>query len=147
MKEYHKARVASFVILERDGKILLSRRFNTGYADGEYGLPSGHIEPNEYPLEAAIREAKEEVGVGIAAKDLECVHTSYRINKVDGVGDYVDFFFRTHTWSGEPLNQEPDKCDELVWASLGELPENVIPVLRTALESIHKGIRFSEIGR
>ena len=65
MKEKHKARLASFVIFERDGKMLLARRFNTGYADGFYQMPSGHVEEHEYPSEAAIREIKEEVGVDI----------------------------------------------------------------------------------
>ena len=143
----HTARLASFVILERDGKILLTRRYNTSYADGHYQMPSGHVEANEYPTEAAVRETKEEVGVDIDIENLEFLHTSYRINTTDGAGDYVDFFFKATKWSGEPVNAEPEKCDELLWVAMNDLPENTVPVVRQVLEYIQKGIPFSEIGR
>lgn len=147
MAEKHKARLAAFAILERDGKILLTRRFNTGYADGQYQMPSGHIEANEYPIEAAAREAKEEVGVDIDIKDLEFVHTSYRINQVDTAGDYVDFFFKATKWSGEPINAEPEKCDEITWVPIEDLPPNTVPVIREVIEYIKARIPFSQIGR
>ncbi len=145
--EKHRARLASFVFLEREGKILLARRFNTGYMDGMYQMPSGHVEANEYPSEAAIREAKEEVGVDIQAGDLEFVHTSYRINTLDDAGDYVDFFFKTKKWEGEPENMEEEKCDGLLWVSIDELPENTVEVVKEAIAHIRKDLPFSEIGR
>jgi mutator protein MutT len=146
MSDKHTARLASFVILERDGKILLSRRFNTGYADGLYQMPSGHVEAHEYPIEAAVREAKEEVGVDIDVADLTFVHTSFRITN-DDVGDYVDLFFKTSKWEGEPFNAEPDKCDELLWVPMTDLPENTVPVVREVIKRILAGEPFSEIGR
>lgn len=147
MAEKHKAKLASFVIFEREGKILLARRFNTGYADGQYQMPSGHIEANEYPAEAAIREAKEEVGVEIDMNDLEFVHASYRINHVDAAGDYVDFFFKATRWSGELVNAEPEKCDEIRWVPIDDLPENTVPVIKEVIGYIIKGIPFSQVGR
>ncbi len=147
MKVRHTAKLASFAILERDGKILMARRFNTGYADGQYQMPSGHVEKDEYPIEAAAREAKEEIGVDIAIEDLKFVHASYRINKVDDAGDYVDFFFKATKWSGEVINAEPEKCDELVWVSMDAVPENTVPVLKEAVEYIREGLPFSEVGR
>lgn len=147
MKVNHKANLAALVIFERDGKILLARRCNTGYADGMYQMPSGRIEENEYPVEAAIREVKEEVGVDVALSDLEFVHASYRINKLDDTGDYMEFFFKASKWTGEPINAEPHKCDDLMWVSLDNLPENTVPVIKEAIEYIRKGIPFSQIGR
>ena len=147
MKIRHMARLASFVILERDGKILLSRRYNTGYADGLYQMPSGHIDDNEYPVEAAAREAKEEVGVDIDTRDLEFVHASYRINKADDAGDYIDFYFKTSKWEGEPTNQEPEKCDEIIWVAPDALPENTVPCIKQVVAFIAEGKPFSEIGR
>jgi ADP-ribose pyrophosphatase YjhB (NUDIX family) len=110
-------------------------------------MPSGHVDDNEYPVEAGAREAKEEVRVSIAIEDLEFVHASYRINKTDGAGDYVDFFFKTSRWEGEPENQEPDKCDELIWVPIDDLPENTVPVIKEVIKCIRAGEPFSEIGR
>lgn len=145
--EKHKARLAAFAIVERDGKILLARRFNTGYADGLYQMPSGHIEADEYPVEAAAREAKEEVGIDIDISDLEFVHASYRINHTDSAGDYIDFFFKATKWRGEPFNAEPEKCDEIIWVPITKLPVNTVPVIREVIEYIIKKIPFSQIGR
>ena len=141
----HTARIAAFVILERDGKILLSRRFNTGYADGQYQMPSGHVEADEFPIVAAAREAKEEVGVDIDITDLEFVHASYRINHMDAVGDYVDFFFKATKWAGEPFNAEPEKCDDVIWVPMTDLPANVVPVMKEVIAHIIKGSPFSQI--
>ena len=59
------------LILIRDGKVCLLRRFKTGYEDGKYALPAGHKEEGETITQALIREAKEEIGIEIDPADLE----------------------------------------------------------------------------
>jgi len=145
MSERNIAVPAAYVILERDGKILLARRFQTGFQDGNYGLPSGHIDEGELPVETMIREAKEEVGIDLNEDDLEFVHVTYELPH-DETGNRVDFYFKAKNWSGEPQIMEPHKCDELLWVSLDQLPENVIPKVRLALESIRDGQPFAEVG-
>lgn len=147
MKTRHTAKLASFVILQRGNEILLARRFNTGYADGMYQMPSGHLERDEYPVEAAKREVEEEVGITVHLEDLEFVHASFRINRADDAGDYMDFFFRVTRWEGEPTNAEPDKCDEVRWVPIDDLPENTVPVIKEVIGYIRKNIPFSEVGR
>ena len=49
-------------------------------------------------------------------------------------------------WQGEPRNTEPDKCDELRWVNLNELPNNIIPYVRKAIQNHRDGIRFDEFG-
>jgi 8-oxo-dGTP diphosphatase len=49
------------IIKNVDGQILFLERHNTGFQDGLYGLPAGHIEGYETYFEAIQREIREEV--------------------------------------------------------------------------------------
>lgn len=134
---------AVYVFLEQDGKFLLARRANTGYQDGKYQTPSGHVEACETPREAAVREAKEEVGIDINPEDLEFVHAAYRMHP-DKTGYRLDIFFRTTRWTGDPTNTEPEKCDELLWVHPEALPENTVELIRVVIEQRNKGLYLSE---
>ena len=136
--ERFKIKVAVYALLMKDNKILLLRRFNTGWQDGNYGLPSGHLEADENLIEATLREMEEEVGVKSKKEDVEFVHTMHRKSV------YVDFYFLVMNWEGEVQNMEIDKCDDLSWFNLDSLPENIIPSVKLAIENYQKGIKFSE---
>lgn len=140
-RNYYTVVISSYVIFRKGTKILLSRRFNTGYRDGEYSLPAGHIEENEFATAAAIREAHEEVGVTVKPDELTPAHTMHR-----HCGDHerIDFFFAVKSWDGEFTNKEPEKCDALAWFSLSQLPTNTIPYIQAALAYYRAGLFFSE---
>ena len=124
----------------RGDQILLLRRFNTGFRDGEYSVPAGHLDGGETVLEAGVREAKEETGVDLTIDDMTFSTVMHRIEDVER----VDFFFQAGAWTGEPFNAEPDKCDDLRWFDLNHLPENTVPYVRQALRNHLAGIPFSE---
>lgn|SRR5512140_1188558 len=126
----------------RGGQVLLLRRFQTGYRDGEYSVPAGHLDGNETVRAAACREAAEEVGVLIHPDDLAFSSVMHR-NEGD---ERVDFFVEVRAWQGEPFNNEPHKCDELRWADPLALPENTIPYVRRAIENHRLGVHFDEFG-
>jgi 8-oxo-dGTP diphosphatase len=136
---------AVYVVLMQGDKILLLRRYQTGYQDGNYGLPAGHLDGGESALTAAVREAQEEVGVTIDPADLELVHTTHRLAE-EGDHERIDMYFKAKNYLGEPNNMEPDKCDELRWVSLNNLPGNIIPSVKLALSSIDSGKAYSDIG-
>ena len=56
-QERSKASVNAYLILEKDGMVLLGLRKNTGYQDGMYSLVAGHIEDNESATTGMCREA------------------------------------------------------------------------------------------
>lgn len=126
----------------RENKILLARRANTGYRDGEYSVPAGHLDGGETVVAAAAREAQEEVGVRIEAGDIRFSSVMHRIE-----GDErVDFFVHVHKWQGEIVNAESEKCDDLRWVDFNSLPENTIPYVRRAIANHLNGIPFDEFG-
>ena len=126
----------------RENQILLLRRFNTGFRDGEYSVPAGHLDGNESVIAAGIREAEEEVGVKLEAGDMRFSSIMHRLED----DERVDFFVHVHKWKGEPLNAEPDKCDDLCWANIDQLPVNTVPYVRQALGNHLRGIPFDEFG-
>jgi ADP-ribose pyrophosphatase YjhB (NUDIX family) len=137
-------RSASHLFLIRDGAILLSRRANTGFMDGSYSVPAGHIEEGETAREALSREAREEIGLEIPPGRQSVAHVMHR-NAEPGV-IYIDFFMTADSYSGELRNLEPDKCDDLSWHPLDALPENTIPYIRQAIEAVGRGEQYSEFG-
>src|SRR5450631_2363193 len=90
------------VLLDGD-KVLFGLRRNTGFEDGAYHLPSGHLEAGESVVQAIIREAKEEVGVTIAPENVEFSHVMHNSSS----GGRAAFFFSVRRWEGVPENREP----------------------------------------
>ncbi|MFQ6087067.1 MAG: NUDIX domain-containing protein, partial [Candidatus Bathyarchaeia archaeon] len=79
IKERPKLIPTVYLVLTKDNKILLSRRYNTGFHDGEYSFPAGHLHGEDETLkQAMVREAKEEVGIEVDLADLELVHVMHR---------------------------------------------------------------------
>ncbi len=148
MKDRHKLVPSSYLILIENDKILLGRRFNTGFWDGNYGLVAGHGEENESFTQTLIREAKEEADIDLAVNDLEVVHIMNRNEKLNPpeIRERIDIFFRPREWAGEIKNTEPGKCDDLGWFSLNSLPKNIIPYIRFAIEKIKNKEFYSEFG-
>jgi ADP-ribose pyrophosphatase YjhB (NUDIX family) len=132
-----------YLILEVDDKILLSRRFQTGFEDGKYGLVSGHAEEKETLREALSRETLEEAGITTNPLELEHVLTMHRSC---GNHERMDMFFTIDKWSGEIENMEPNKCDDLSWFPIDNLPINTIPYIAKAIDCYVKGIKYCEFG-
>lgn len=132
-KDRHKYVPACYVICVKGSKILLHRRQNTGYIDGYYSTPSGHVEPEEQPTGCAVRELKEESGLTVEPEDLKMVVVVARI-AVEEDHERVDFFFEAKKWQGEPKICEPHKCDDIRWFDLSDLPEKLDPVVKAVLE-------------
>ncbi len=133
---------AIHLFLVRDNQVLLLRRFNTGYEDGNYSVPAGHLDGGEEVKSAAIREAAEECAIRIDPKDLEVVGVMHRYSH----DERIDFFLNASRWDGKITNAEPHKCDDLSWYSLDKLPDNIIPYVKYALENYHEGNWFMTYG-
>lgn len=130
-------------MLKKANKVLLLKRFNTGYQNGKYSMVAGHLDSDETVREAMKREAKEEAGIDLDSNSLSIAHILHR-NTPDR--EYVDFFLTTDKWRGQIRNTEPEKCSELGWFDINNLPENTIDYIAKVLERIGRGEFFSEYG-
>ena len=136
---------AVFIIFKRNDHVLLAQRRNTGHEDGNFGLVAGHIDAGETALQAAIREAHEEVGVRLDRCDLHLIHMQHYNLLYEAV--YIDWFFEVTRWNGELSVMEPGKCGEMRWCGLSTLPVNTIGYIVYALEEIYThGRNYSEWG-
>lgn len=144
MKERYKSPIAVYIILrDYNKRILLMHRKNTGFHDGLWSLPSGHVEKNESIQTAIIREAKEEINIRIIKKNLKLKYIIHRKSTID---TYIDCFFECNIWKNNVKNNEPQKCSDIMWAKIEELPINIVPYVKNAILSQNKEIIFSTIG-
>ena len=141
MKRF-KMRVAVHLILEHNNEFLLLRRYNTGYEDGNYSVIAGHLNGNETIKEAMIREDLEEANITIDDKHLKIVGVMHR---KDG-DESIDYYLYTNKFSGNIRIMEPNKYDDLAFYKLDNLPDNIIPYIKTVLYNYKNNIIFSEYG-
>lgn len=143
----HRVIPASFVFVLNDlREVLLHRRFETGFRDGQYDVPSGHPEPGEMRDDGtfkgemlnvtAARETLEEVGLEVDPKSLELFHVI--TNEAESPGKpylYLCFRVGLTACKGKPRIMEP-KCDDLGWFSLDNIPPNTVPHVKQAIPHI-----------
>ena len=145
MEERYLSRIGVDIFLERKNEIsgrkqiLMLKRAGTGYCDGYYDLPGGHLEANEDIFDGMIREAKEEIGISIKREDMEILHIYHRYKR-----GMLKFVFKADKYEGTPINNEPDKCEKIEWIDFENLPENIVPSIKIELDNIKNGVYYSK---
>lgn len=121
---------AVHLIITNNNKILLQKRKGSKLWPGYYALPAEHIDEGENQYDALIRGAKEELGIDIDFKNIIKSYVVLRRNyfEIDGkqLEPYIDYYFEIHDYVGIPSVKEEDKCEELIWSDINELPEPFI---------------------
>ena len=127
---------------KNEGEVFLIRRYNTGFCDGMYSLPAGHMEAGELPTDAMIREVEEEAGVVLQSQQMQLaalIHKPYRYD----LGEMsVSYLFLIEEFDTDPHNAEPERCDHADWFPLSNLPETLQPFIRPVLEEAIKNRQF-----
>lgn len=107
-------------LVDSAGRVLLSRP--TGHTDGWHTV-GGAIDPGESPEEAAVREAREELGVEVRLRGLLGVFggPDYEVTYPNGdVVAYVVACYEASITDGEPV-PDGDELAEIAWFSPDEL--------------------------
>ncbi|MBR4927134.1 MAG: NUDIX domain-containing protein [Alphaproteobacteria bacterium] len=127
------------LVLIQDGQILLGKRTDHLLKD-TYMMVAGHVEEGENIFSAMIREAKEEANIILDEKDLKlaCVVHHPNAPYKGRHHDIINFFIMADTYQGTVCNNEPEKCPELNWYPLSNLPRLSVHT-KAALEAIQNG--------
>lgn len=141
-KEREKFLSSIYIIIKNEnGEILLQRRQGTKLWPGFLALPAGHIDEGENAYEALIREAKEELNIKIDTNNIVDTFAVNRKNK--SLPPYYDVYFEISNYYGKITINEPEKCSELIWADINNLPTDMITFEKEAINNNLKGIKFS----
>lgn len=135
-KERHKIVSAVYAVIIKNNKILLSLRKNSGFMDGWYSLVAGHVEANETIDQAMIRELEEEAGIVVESLNLATVMCRLGNN---GRDNYLNFFFTINNYKGDIRNNEPEKCSELEFFDIDNMPSNTIDYVIQTVKNVLAG--------
>lgn len=106
-------------VVARDGHVLLVRRAKNP-DKGKWGFPGGRIEPGEAFADAAVRELREETGVGASADDvLTVLDVIHRTENGQLLQHFVLIAVRCLWRAGEP--KAADDALEARWFTLDEV--------------------------
>lgn len=140
--EKFKVPAASHLFLMRNSEVLLHLRKNSSF-ENMYGVVAGHLNGGETATQALIREAKEEAGITIDKEDVKIATISH--SKASN-NEYIQFFFFCEKWSGEIINMEKEKCSELKFFPIDNLPNNMVPYVEKAIKSARDDVKYFEYG-
>jgi 8-oxo-dGTP pyrophosphatase MutT (NUDIX family) len=124
-------------IIEQNGKFLLVRENHPGYFNhGKWNQPAGWIVVSEHPIDAVVREVREETGLQFTPTHLLGVYSLVKRN--EGCPDNPQeihhplklIFVGTHTGTSEKFSN--DEISETKWFS----PEEIYAMDKTMLRDI-----------
>lgn len=122
--------VVAVVLVDRDGRILLSQRPSNKSMSGLWEFPGGKVESGELPEEALIRELKEELGIETWGSCLAPL--SFASHSYDDFHLLMPVFV-CRRWVGEP---KPMEGQVLKWVNKNNLKEHSMPAADIPIISV-----------
>lgn len=136
--DFEYPRVGVAVFIKKDDKYLLMKRASPhGY--GTWAIPGGKLDYGETFEECSKREIMEEVGVEL--KNIKFVVANN--NLFADRKHYITIVMKADWAGGEARIMEPEKCFELIWCTLEDIPDPLFLPLETFLKE-NKGLLKDE---
>lgn len=138
-------RCAVHLFLIKDNNVLVEKRFNREYCNGQYDVIASHILGGEDAISAIIRTAKTEVNIIVKPEDLKIIQVMHQNS--DGI-EYINYFFIANKFYGEINNNEPEYCEKLEWVKFEYPVENMIEYINEAIKNylVDKNNKFTFYG-
>lgn len=120
-------RIAAAVIIDADGRLLLVRKRGTS----AFMQPGGKIEPDELPIDALVRELREELGLVIDPGAPSWLG-SFSAQAANEPGVVVNAELFATSISGEPIPAA--EIEDMIWLEPG--PAGAISLAPLTLETV-----------
>lgn len=124
------------VITDPAGRVLLCQQ-RQGHQ--LWVLPGGKIRAGESPVDAAIRDIREETGMETEIIDLVGIYTLTGDSCGEDLPDVLMHVFRGHCEAGEATVNAPGWIARLSWHEPANLPDPVAATTRVAIEDATAG--------
>lgn len=122
----NRTQYSDVILINSKNEILFTvRNKNDNFEPGKYCLPGGHIEEDEKPISAAVRELEEETGI------------SLKESQVQPCGQYFDKkshinYFCAH-YDGDPVVLDEREQQQFEWVSIDDVNDK--PLLMNLKEN------------
>ena len=132
-------RVVSKVLILNSKREVLMAKVSRGFFTGCWTLPGGFVDYGEHPREAAIREAKEELGIDIAIEDPkgetgesfgddDGAYIREEIFTDDGI-NWISFTYKCHAdFEYEEITPKQDEIEEAMWFSISDAIDKAVSI-------------------
>ncbi len=137
-----QAETSAMAVVMCHGKILATTEII--YGKEALSLPKGHVEENETPFEAAVRECYEETNVTVSASEMvgELTHFTYEFltpSNKHVKKTLIPYLFETESF-GDPLPKE-ERMVSVKWMDTAEFLQSCTyeNVRNTLIEALNRG--------
>lgn len=112
-------RVVSKVIIQNSRKEVVMAKVKRGFFTGHWTLPGGFVDYAEHPLEGAIREVLEEIGINVNISEDNIVQIAERIFTSEGI-QFLSFTYKCEVQNDIVFNLKEDEIEEVRWFTIDD---------------------------
>ncbi len=133
---------ANLIVQHGSHVLLMKRSHKTKVWPNFWAFPWGKVDENELWREAALREAREEIGIHVSPSAITAeAIVMFRTIQWTKVG----YFARVEQYENSPEILETHLATDLAWFPITELPEPMVPQHKVGLKAILDHIGYVEM--
>ena len=116
-------RVVAKVILVNSNHEIAMAKVKRGFFTGHWTLPGGFVDYAEHPVEGAVREVKEELGLKVNIDPNDIIQIAERIFTSEGI-QFLSFTYKCKVDCEVAFNPKADEIEEARWCSMDQALAN-----------------------
>ena len=116
-------RVVAKVILVNSNHEIAMAKVKRGFFTGHWTLPGGFVDYAEHPVEGAVREVKEELGLKVNIDQNDIVQIAERIFTSEGI-QFLSFTYKCKIDGEVTFNPKADEIEDARWFSMDQALAN-----------------------